>query len=216
MKATYTFILFFSCCLGFAQKTDSLKTRNFSVSKVALGIDILNAGMSQFQDRQLYQGYVSARIKKRIYAIAEAGYDQNIYLKGGYYAKVNGFFGKMGGFYMLSMDQENPANGFYAGAKLAASFYEQEYSSVPIRGYAGADQYLAFPSSRQSSYWLEGTVGAKVQLFSSPFFIDVNAQPRFMAYTTKQEEIIPMIVPGFGSSASKFNLGFSWNIAYQF
>ena len=26
----------------------------------------------------------------------------------------------------------------------------------------------------------------------------------------------PMIVPGFGKSSTKFNVGFSWNLAYQF
>jgi len=25
-----------------------------------------------------------------------------------------------------------------------------------------------------------------------------------------------MIVPGFGKSSAKFNMGFSWNIAYKF
>jgi hypothetical protein len=25
-----------------------------------------------------------------------------------------------------------------------------------------------------------------------------------------------MIVPGFGKSSTKFNVGFSWNLAYQF
>jgi hypothetical protein len=44
----------------------------------------------------------------------------------------------------------------------------------------------------------------------------VNAQPRFLFYSTKQEEMKPMIVPGFGKSSTKFNVGFSWNLAYQF
>jgi hypothetical protein len=117
---------------------------------------------------------------------------------------------------MLSMEEQDKDSGFYAGAKIAGSFYTQEYKSVPIRAYGGSDVYLSFPSSNQSAYWLEGFVGARVQLFKSKFYVDVNAQPRYLAYTTKQEEMIPMIVPGFGKSSNKFNVGFSWNLAYQF
>jgi hypothetical protein len=43
---------------------------------------------------------------------------------------------------MLSMDTENPDNGFYAGAKMAASFYSQEYKKVPIRGFGGRCSYV--------------------------------------------------------------------------
>ena len=60
-----------------------------------------------------------------------------------YDATANGFFGKLGGYYMLSMDTENPDNGFMQ-EKMAASFYNQEYKKVPIRGFGGSDQYLAF------------------------------------------------------------------------
>jgi len=78
------------------------------------------------------------------------------------------------------------------------------------------DYFVSYPSSNQSAYWLEAGIGGRVQLFNSNFFIDVQVQPRYMLYTTKQEEIQPMIVPGFGTSSGSFTLGFAWNIAYKF
>jgi hypothetical protein len=135
------------------------------------------------------QAHVSTKVRKNVSAILEAGYEKNVYQKGGYDASVNGIFAKLGGFYMLSMDYENRDNGFYAGGKLAASFYNQEYKSVPVRAYGGADQYLQLPTSKQSSYWMEAMLGARVQLFKSKFYIDVNAQPKYMLYTTKPEEV---------------------------
>lgn len=216
MKTKLTFILFFSFCLGFSQEKDSLKTKYKYVPNFTVGVDVLNASLAAFTDRKLFQGYISTKFNKNLHAVLDAGFEKNIYKKNGYDASVNGFFGKLGGYYMLSMDTENTNNGFYAGAKLAGSFYNQEYKKVPVRGYGGSDQYIAFPSSSQSSYWLESFVGAKVQLFKTKFYVDVNAQPRFMIYSTKQEEMVPMIVPGFGKSSTKFNIGFSWNLAYQF
>ena len=118
---------------------------------------------------------------------------------------------------MLSMDTENPDNGFYAGTKMAASFYNQEYKKFPFVVLVAVTNILFFPSVNQSAYWLEGFAGARVQLFKSNLYVDVNAQRRFLLYSTKQEEMKPMIVPGFGLKVLlKFNVGFSWNLAYQF
>lgn len=203
--------------ISFAQKEqDSLKTKWKYEPNFMVGFDVLNAGIGVFSDRKLFQGFVSSRISKNIHAVADVGFEKNIYQKNGYDATVDGPFLKLGAFYMLAIDKENPLNGFYAGGKLAGSFYNQEYKAVPVRGYGGSETSVAFPASSQSSYWIEATVGGRVQLFDSPFYIDVTAQPRYLLFSTTQDDIKPMIVPGFGKSSAKFNVGFSWNIAYSF
>ena len=219
MKTRHIFSFFFSFffVLGFAQnKQDTVKTKSKYEPNFMVGFDVLNAGIGAFSERKLFQGFVSSRIKKNLHAVLDAGFEKNIYRKNGYDASVNGPFLKIGAFYMLANDKENPFNGFYAGGKLAGSFYNQEYKAIPVRGYGGSDFSVAFPVSSQSSYWLEGTIGGRVQLFDSSFYIDVNIQPKYLLFSTKQEDIKPMIVPGFGKSSSKFNLGFSWNIGYYF
>lgn len=219
MKPRLIFSFFFSFLfLGAFSQTaeDTLKTKWNYEPNFMIGLDVLNAGISVFSDRKVFQGFVSSRINKNIHAVADVGFESNIYQKNGYDAKANGPFLKLGAFYMLAQDKENQLNGFYAGAKAAAAFYNQEYFAVPVRGFGGSDTSASFPASTQSSYWLEGTVGGRVQLFESQFYIDVNVQPKYLLYSTTQEEIRPMIVPGFGKSSAKFSVGFSWNIAYSF
>ena len=216
-RPIFSFFFSFVFIAAFAQTAqDSAKAKWKYEPNFMVGIDVLNAGIGVFSDRQLFQGFVSSRVSKNIHAVAEAGYEKNIYEKNGYDATVNGPFLKLGAFYMLAKDKENELNGFYAGAKAAGSFYSQEYKAVPVRGYGGSDTTVAFPSSSQSSYWLEAAVGGRVQLFESPFYIDVNIQPRYLLISTTQDNIKPMIVPGFGKSSAKFNVGFAWNIAYLF
>lgn len=181
-----------------------------------VGFDVLNAGVSFFSDRQMFQGFVSSRIKDNFHGIIEAGFDNNIYQNNGYDAKANGPFMKIGAFYMLARDRENDFNGFYGGGKIAGSFYTQEYMAIPVRGFGGSSSSVSLPSSSQSSFWLEATLGGRVQLFDSNFYIDVSMQPRYLMVTSKQDEVVPMIVPGFGRSSNKFNMGFEWNIAYKF
>ncbi|MFY7814791.1 MAG: DUF6048 family protein [Chryseobacterium taeanense] len=219
MKTRLIFTFFFSLIgiLGFGQKTKEQKKEKWKYEpNFMVGGDVLNAGVAFFSDRKLYQGFISSKIKDNIHAIVEAGFESNIYQKNSYDAKANGPFLKIGAFYMLAKDPENEFNGFYAGGKAGGSFYTQEYIAVPVRGYGGSSSSISFPSSTQSSYWLEGTIGGRVQLFESSFYIDVNLQPRYLVFTTKQDDIQPMIVPGFGKSSSKFNMGFAWNLAYKF
>lgn len=196
------------------EKVDSLQWKyqpNFMV-----GVDLLNAGVGFFSDRKLYQGFVSSQITRNIHAVADVGFEDNIYQKNGYDAKANGSFVKLGVFYMLAKDAENQFNGFYGGGKLAGSFYKQEYFAVPVRGFGGNSSTVNYPSSSQSSYWVEAVLGGRVDLFKSNFYIDVNLQPKYLLVAGKQDELKPMIVPGFGKSSNKFSLGFSWNIAYKF
>lgn len=218
MKTIRIYTLFFSFLFSVfsAQDSDSVKIKPKYEPNFMVGFDVLNAGLGVFSKRKVFQGFVSSKIKKDLHAVADLGFESNVYQKNGYDAKASGLFVKAGGFYTLMKDPENELNGFYAGSKIGAAFYSQEYMQVPVRGQQGGDSYLSFPSSTQSSYWLEAGIGGRVQLFDSSFYIDVNVQPKYLVYTTKQDDIKPMIVPGFGRSSAKFNMGFAWNIAYQF
>jgi len=181
-----------------------------------VGIDVLHLGFSFFSDQKLYQGFVSTRIKKRIYGIVDLGMESNLYDKNGYDFHADGFFGKLGVLYMATPDPENFENGFYVGGKLGASFYNQEIKSIPIRWIEGRDSYASFPKASQSAYWVEAAIGGRIELLGTNVFLDVQVQPRYLIYSTKQENIRPMVVPGFGKGAGKFNLGFAWSVAYKF
>lgn len=220
MKKRPIYILIFSILGIFdafgQEKEESAKVKWKYEPNFMVGVDVLNAGVAFFSDRQLFQGFISSKVKDNLHGVIEAGFEKNIYQNNGYDAKVNGPFMKIGAFYMLARDRENDFNGFYGGGKIGGSFYNQEYMAIPVRGFGGNSSSVSMPSSSQSSFWLEANLGGRVQLFETNFYIDVNMQPRYLVYTTKQDDVVPMIVPGFGRSSSKFNMGFAWNIAYKF
>ena len=220
MKIKPIFFCFFSFCFsfGFGQdKKETTQTKHESYhSNFMIGVDVLNFGVGFFSSRKLYQAYVSSELKPRLHLVADFGFEKNTYPKNGYDATANGSFMKLGTYYMLIPDTENRKNGFYVGGKLAGSLYNQHYVSVPVRGTIVGDYSVSFAPSVQSSYWVEGILGARIQLFDTHFYIDANIQPKYLVYSTKQEEIQPMIVPGFGESTSAFGFGFSWALAYSF
>ena len=77
MKTKLTFILFFSFCLGFSQEKDSVKTKYQYKPNFTVGVDVLNAALSTFSDRKLFQGYISSEIKKNLHAVLDVDYGNN-------------------------------------------------------------------------------------------------------------------------------------------
>lgn len=220
MKILRIFFCFFSLWVGKVmgqrmEEGNPLKSSPYSFNGV-VGVDVLNTGLSTFSERKLFQGFISTQIKEKIHAIADAGFEKNNFDKNGYQAYAQGFFFKLGTYYMLIQDVEDKLNGFYAGGKIAGSFYKQDYTVIPIRGYGGRVSNSSMPISSQSTYWVEAMVGGRIRIFDTPFFIDVNVQPRYRLYSTLQNGVHPLVIPGFGKGIGKFNMGFSWNVAYYF
>lgn len=222
MRTKLFFTCIFSLLFGLAtaqtEQSDSVtvKPKWHYQPNFLVGFDLLNAGLAPFTPRKVFQGFVSSQFSRNLRAVLDGGFERNAYKKNGYDATAKGFFLKPGVLYSLVKDPDNSLNGLYAGGKLGFSLFSQEYAAVPIRGFQGGDQSASFPSATETAYWVEASVGGRVQLFKSKFYVDVNLQPRYLAYATKQEHIVPMIVPGFGKSSAKFNVGFAWNIAYSF
>lgn len=222
MKQILTCILIFSFSFcAYAQNGAQQDTlaKAVAVEPAAdwiVGFDVLNGSLSLFSDRKLVQFFVSKSIGPKLNVVGDLGYESSVYERNGYQGSANGMFAKIGSTFMLVKESETDLNGFYAGPKLGFASYTQEYTRVPVKGASGTEGFLTLPASRQFSAWLEASVGGRVKLFDTPFLIDVNVQPRYMLYSTKQEEMQPMIVPGFGKSSTKFTVGFAWNLAYQF
>lgn len=221
MKTKHIFSFFFSL-LFLCSQAQSVTVDTVAVQKkhwqpnFVVGADLLNLGISFFGERKLYRAFATSQIKDQLHAAADVGFEKNTYKKNGYDAEASGPFLKLGAFYMLVRDPEDSFSGFYLGGKLGASSYSQEYHAVPVKGYAGNSSTVAFPVSRQFSGWVEATAGGRVRLFKSNAYIDVNLQPGYLLFSTKQDRLKPMIVPGFGRSSGGFNFGFSWGLGYRF
>ena len=87
---------------------------------------------------------------------------------------------------MLSMDTENPDNGFYAGAKWQQVFTIKSTKKFPFVVLVAATNIL-LSIGESICLLVRRFCRARVQLFKSNLYVDVNAQPRFLFYSTKQE-----------------------------
>ena len=81
-KRIFSFFFSFMMMLSFAQKKqDSLQIKWKYEPNFLVGFDVLNAGIGVVSDRKLFQGFVSSKVKDNWYAIADVGFEKNIYQK---------------------------------------------------------------------------------------------------------------------------------------
>jgi len=212
MKILRLFILFFSIII--IQISAQAKKNKFNLM---IGFDALHLGLGEFTDQRMFQFFASTEVKPKAHLVMEVGYEENKYDKNAYDVVADGNFIKAGMLYMFNTEVEDRQNGFYIGGKLATSFYWQYIMSIPIRGPIGiGNSEISLSKSPQSAYWIDASVGGRVRILGTNFFIDAQIQPKYLIFSTKQENITPMVIPGFGVDAGAFKLGFMWSLAYLF
>jgi len=182
-----------------------------------IGFDALNLGLAKFTDQKMFQAFVSSEIKPKTHLLLDVGHEKNRYDKNAYHVLAEGNFIRTGILYMFNTEPSDIQNGFYVGGKFSASFYSQYIESIPIKGSIGVrNSETQFPVSSQSAYWLEIALGGRVRVLKTKFFVDAQIQPKYLFVSTKQENIVPMVIPGFGTDAGALKFGFMWSIAYLF
>lgn len=221
MKSLRIYILLISIFIGvlvFAQTkpTDTIKNEN--PKQLFIGIDLLNPVVSFFSDKKNFNGYISYKIKNRWVTFLGLGYEKNIYKKNDWDVEGKGIFGELGFNYILTNNYEKTGEGFYVGARLGFSPFKQNIKKYPIKGMNSNNQIQpigngSLSESNVSSGWLGLIAGAKVQLGNSPFYIDFMAEPKFILYSKKQDDIDNLVVPGYGKDKGNMNISLFWGIS---
>jgi hypothetical protein len=204
-------------CFAQTVSSDSISTNK---TQVFIGVDLLNPVAGFFSDKKNYSGFISYKIKNRWVAVAEIGYEKNIYKKNDWEVYAKGIFGALGVNYFLTNDYEVAGEGFYIGARIGFSPYKQEIKKYPVKGMNSEGQVRvagegSFPEAGVSSGWMEAVAGAKVQIGTTPFYIDFVIKPKFLIFSKKQEDANNLVIPGYGKDKGTANVSIFWGIGYR-
>jgi hypothetical protein len=181
-----------------------------------VGVDLFNPIMSAFTDKQGGQAMISYRVYKKWNVVAELGYEKNHYDELDWDVDVDGIYAKLGFNWFVSQDHQDASNGFYTGLRFAYAAYKQTINQYPIRTSGNqVDQYGSLPTANVSSYWVEIVGGARVKLLSN-FYADVSIRPEIYIGSAKQEDISPLVIPGYGKDIGPINFSVFWGLTYKF
>lgn len=224
MNPQRIYILLISVLLGIHIHSQTKSKNSSSISKpehqLFIGIDLLNPVAGCFADKKNYSSFIAYKIKNRWLAVAELGYEKNIYNKNNWNINAKGIYGEIGINYILTNNYEKSGEGFYIGARLSYSPFKQKVKKYPLRGMnsKGKIEIIgegSLPEANVSSGWLEAITGAKVQIGNSPFYIDFMVRPKFLIYSSKQKNIDNLVIPGYGKDRGIVNISLFWGVSYK-
>lgn len=195
--------------------TDSIKPIQ-KVSDLYTAVDFATPIQSIYSDKQGAQASLAYQLNKKWVAIVELGYEKNKYDEGQWKVDVDGTSIKIGANWFFSQEESNYTNGFYLGARFAYASYNQTINQYPIRDI-NASEIIGFGSmdkARVASYWAEVVVGGRIQLYKN-LYGDFSIHPAVYLGSKKQENIDPLVIPGYGRNNGPFNLPIFWGISYK-
>lgn len=198
-----------------SEKMDSLKTYR-KAGSLFIGVDLFGPAYSFFTDKQGASAMVSYKVYKKWNAVAEVGFEKNIYNELDWNIDVNGLYAKIGFNWFISQDYQDASNGFYAGLRFAYASYQQKVNQYPIRLSGNQiDEYGSLPQANVSAYWAEIVGGGRVRLIQN-FYADVSIRPEIYIGSKKQEGLDPLVIPGYGKDIGPVNFTVFWGLSYRF
>jgi hypothetical protein len=201
-------------------KTDSIKAKKppKKYHSIFVGADLILPSYQFLNDRKGARGFIQYQYKERTSLILEGGYEKNTYNKINWLVNVGGVFFQAGINYFFLIDkQENNFNGFYVGGRVANANYAQEIKQYPIYGTNTA-QLVGMGSLEKASVnstWMELVFGSRVDFIKQKLYADMSVRPKIHLFSTKQENIKPLVIPGFGANTNDLNFDVSIALVYQ-
>lgn len=181
---------------------------------ILIGVDLFNPALGLFSDKKGYEASIAIPIKQKWNIVGELGYEQNHFDNNIWDVDAKGVYAKMGVNWFVSQDAENPNMGYYFGGRIGFSPFQQTVNKYVIQGTDIPRIEGSLPQHNASALWLEPLVGGRVQVFNSPFYVDANVKIKVKLYDTNEQDLTPLIIPGFGTNNNGLNFGVNWSIGY--
>lgn len=181
---------------------------------VFIGIDLFNPALSLFSEKQGFEAVVAVPFKKRWNLVAELGYEKNHFENHVWNVDAEGVYARLGVNWFVSQDTKNPNMGYYFGGRFAFSPFQQSIHEFMIQGVDVPPIIGSMETHNASAVWMEPLAGGRVQLFNSAFYVDANVRLKIKLYDANDEDLTPLIIPGFGTNNNGLNFGVNWSLGY--
>lgn len=230
MKKILIYIFIFSSCITavFSQQKEKKITTKDSIAPIKqkygirVGVDISQPIISFFQEEKNKQKGLEIigdiRFTDRYYAAAELGYESKNTEEDFYSFSTSGSYLKLGANRNFYNNWGDMNNEFFIGARYAFSLFNHQLknytvnSSIPFFEKEINSKSIEF--NNLSAHWLEIVIGLKAETFTN-LFLGINAQFKYLAFSTKPSNFDNIYIPGFRKvSANKLGFGFTYTVSY--
>lgn len=212
MKKILIYCFIISPLFGLAQM--EIDKKPTQTKGIFMGVDLLNPALSFFTDKKGFEAVVAVPFKQKWNIVAEIGYEQNHFENNVWNVDAEGLYTRIGANWFLSHDNQNPNMGYYLGGRIGYSPFQQNIHQYVIQGIDIPPITGSLPQHNAHAVWIEPLAGGRVQLFNTAFYIDANVRLKVKVFDSNEENMTPLIIPGFGTNNNGLNFGVNWSIGY--
>lgn len=183
-----------------------------------LGVDLSRAAVKAFQP---YRTDVSVsadyRLKKNLYAAAEAGWHTTSHSDSNYTYKGNGAFVTIGVDNNFLKKQDTKERFLlYGGIRYGFAHLNYEAPGYTIYdSYWGDRIQGSFPKTSINAHWMELLLGIKAEVLKN-LFLGWNIREKIMISGPDKNGVFPpIVIPGFGSGTKSSQFDWQYTISYS-
>ncbi len=187
------------------------------IKALRLGYDISRLALYYVEpERTAFEVSLDYEIKRKFYLVAEYGMQKYRYTDSLYNYNSEGFYYRLGMDYnTIKTRAENQYEMVFGGLRYGFSKLNQSAENILIRGnYWGDDVFTEFDNSMHKAHWIEAVAGVRAEVFKN-FFIGWSFRWRIMIYQTRNSQMEPIYIPGYGKGDKKSVIGFNYYVYYQ-
>jgi len=195
----------------------TLYSQTYRIKGLRLGVDISRFSLYYFDPaRVAYEFSADYEVKRDLYLTCEYG-KQTVNLGKDIYK-----YHSDGNYIRIGVDRnfiksEKPDEYEMAFIGIRYGYAKLNHLAgniVTPEQYWGKTSGYFIPASNYTAHWAEITAGIRAELFNN-FFIGWSLRARLLLAHTKDQNMDPYNIPGYGSGSKKAVIGFNFSVYYR-
>jgi hypothetical protein len=153
---------------------------------------------------------------RNFYPVLELGFGSLTIDKDNFFYDADNQYIRLGFDYnILKPDIDDPYGMGFIGIRYGYSSFNYNAKNIMIPNpYWGEDIITEIERTHLNIHWIEIAAGIKAEIFPN-FFVGWSVRGRFMLYKTRDENMEPYNIPGYGKGKSKSLLGVNYSLYYK-
>ncbi len=183
---------------------------------VRFGVDVSGFARQMVEPETFsLEASIDAEWRNNHFAVLEAGMLSVDMEKETHRYQANGYFLRIGhDFNILGRKSENPNDLVLLSVRYGFSSISHEAPFVEIHDPYWGSYHTFLPSEQYRAHWLEAGVGLKTELWRN-IFIGWSLRGRLLLTTTRNTEMEPYFIGGFGKSNGPASLSLLYHFSYR-
>lgn len=184
--------------------------------EISLGVDLSRFLLPVVDSTRLgWEVSGDFELLKDMFVAAEFGYQNTKLERESYNYSGNGYYTRLGVDYNFMHHVDSTSTDqMLVGVRYGFTTFNHMADNIVVQDpYYGSLQGGSIPKNWLAANWLEVDLGMRVELLCN-FYLGWSVRIKTRLWSTKDSNLEPYYIPGFGRNYSNTNIGFNYSLYY--